>query len=114
MHVTKKSQKMEVKNVGITSGGIKLCLKCWDWTGRRILGEALGNSRISNFGELGEDSPGDGGGETNGGSGFFPMPGTFDPWPLIQSHLVLVIFSYFSSLTKLHTQFWTCSLYQEA
>jgi len=40
--------------------------------GKGSLGEALGNSRISSFGELGEDSTGDRGGETSGGSGFLP------------------------------------------
>ncbi|XP_027969286.1 uncharacterized protein LOC114216808 [Eumetopias jubatus] len=96
---TKKSLGWREKNVAITGGGIKWCLECRDWTGapwrglvrrgKGSLGEALGNSRISSFGELGEDR----GGETSGGSGFSPTPGTFDLWSLIRSHLVLVIFS---------------------
>lgn len=63
-------------------GGTESCLECRDRTrapwsglvgrGKGILGGALGNSRISSFGELGADSTGEGGGETSAGNGFLP------------------------------------------
>lgn len=103
-------------------GGIELCLECRNQTGapwsglvgreKGILGGALGNSRISSFGELGADSTEDGGSETSAGSGFLPrlahsIRGL--SYRLIWSWSLSRTFFFF--LTQLHTQFWICSLY---